>query len=117
MEIRLRKLKRRNFIIDNKMSWKDHVAHVVGKVSRGLGIITKVGNYLNKKGFITLYYSFLYPYLTYCNHIWGYIYQSNLRQLCVMQNKIVRVIVGVKPREGAIPLCESLDIMKLSDIN
>ena len=31
-------------IIDNKLSWKDHVAHVVGKVSRGLGMIIKAGN-------------------------------------------------------------------------
>ena len=27
---------------------------------------------------ITLYYSFVYPYLSYCNHIWGNIYQTNV---------------------------------------
>ena len=113
----VKKTKFLGVIIDNKLSWKDHVAHVVGKVSRGLGMIINARNYLNKKGLITLYYSFVYPYLSYCNHIWGNIYQSNLRQLCVTQNKIMRVIAGVKPRESAMPLCESLGIMKLNDIN
>ena len=80
-------------------------------------MIIKARNYLNKQGLLTLYYSFVYPYLTYCNHIWGNIYQSNLKQLCVTQNKIVRVIAGVKPRESAEPLYESLSIIKLNDIN
>ena len=117
---RIEEVKKTKFlgvIQDNKLSWKDHVAHVVGKVSRGLGMIIKTRNYLNKQGLLTLYYSFVYPYLTYCNHIWGTIYQSNLKQLCVTQKKIVRVIAGVKPRESTEPLYESLNIIKLNDIN
>ena len=80
-------------------------------------MIIKPRNYLNKQDLLTLYYSFVYPYLIYCNHIWGNIYQNNLKQLCVTQNKIVQVIAGVKPRESAEPLYESLGIIKLNDIN
>ena len=104
MKLRLRKLKKTKFlgvIIDNKLTWKDHVAHVASKVSRGMGMIIKARNYLNRKGLLTFYYTFVYPYLTYCNHIWWNIYQSNLKRLCVLQNKIVRIIAGVKPRESA----------------
>ena len=66
---------------------------------------------------LTSYYTFVHLYLTYCNHIWGNIYQSNLKRLCVLQNKIVRIIAGVKPRESAGPLYDSLGIMKLTDLN
>ena len=45
------------------------------------------------------------------------IYQSNLKHLCVLQNKIVRIIAGVKPRESAGPLYDSLGIMKLTYLN
>ena len=103
-ETKIEEVKKTKFlgvIIDNKLTWKDHVAHVASKVSRGMGVITKARNYLNRKGLLTLYYTFVYPYLTYCNHIWGNIYQSNLKRLCVLQNKIVRIIAGVKPRESA----------------
>ena len=76
-------------IIDNKLTWKDRVAHVASKVSRGMGMIIKARNYLNRKGLLTLYYTLVYPYLTYFNHIWGNIYQSNSKRLCVLQSKIV----------------------------
>ena len=46
-------------IIENRLSWKDHVAHVLGKVSTGLGMIIKARNYLDKKVLVTLYYSFV----------------------------------------------------------
>ena len=104
-------------IIDIKLTWKDHVAHVASKVSRGMGMIIKARNYLSRKGLLTLYYTFVYPYLTNCNHIWGNIYPSNLKRVCVLQNKIVRIIAGVKPRESAGPWYDSLGIMKLTDLN
>ena len=72
-------------IIDNKLTWKDRVAHVASEVSRGMGMIIKARNYLTRNGLLTLYYTFVYPYLTYINHIWGNIYQSNLKRLCVTE--------------------------------
>ena len=65
-------------IIDNKLNWKDHISYIAGKVSRGVGMIIKARNYLNRDGLMCLYYSFVYPYFTYCNHIWGFTYKSNL---------------------------------------
>ena len=98
----VKKTKFLGVIIDNKLSWKDHVAHVASKVSRGMGMIIKTRNYLNRKSLLTLHYTFVYPYLTYCNHIWGNIYQSNLKHLCVLQNKSLRIIAGAKPRETQV---------------
>ena len=44
----VKKTKFLGVIIDNKLSWKDHVA---SKVSRGIGVILKARNYLNRKKF------------------------------------------------------------------
>ena len=57
--------------VDNKLNWKDHVSYLIGKISKGIGMIIKARQYLNKKGLIALYYSFIYPYLIYCDHILG----------------------------------------------
>ena len=51
-------------LIDNKLMWKQHIAYVSGKIARGIGMIIKARQYLNKQGLISLYYSFIYPYLT-----------------------------------------------------
>ena len=58
-------------IIDNKLTWKEHISYICGKVAKGIGIISNVRKYLNKNTLLDLYYSFIYPYLTYCNQVWG----------------------------------------------
>ena len=79
-------------IIDKKLTWKEHIALTAGKISWGIGMVIKARNYLNKSGLITIYYSFIYPYLTYCNHIWGCTYKTNLQRIVTLQNRIVRII-------------------------
>ena len=66
-------------LIDNKLNRKDHISYISSKIARGLGMIIKARNYLNKDGLVNLYYSFIYPYLTYCNHIWSSTYKTNLK--------------------------------------
>ena len=65
-------------LIDNKLTWKQHIAYISGKISRGIGMIIKARQYLNKQGMLSLYYSFIYPYITYCIHIWGSTYKTSL---------------------------------------
>ena len=84
---------------------------------REWGLWVKARRYLKKEALITLYYSFVYPYLTYCNHIWGATYVSNLKKLMKLQNRIVRVFSNAKYRESADPLYKTLGIMKFVDIN
>ena len=41
---------------------------------------------------MSLYYSFTYAYLTYCNQVWGSVYKTNLCRLSILQNKAMRII-------------------------
>ena len=41
----------------------------------------------DKNTLISLYYTFIYPYLCYCNHVWGNIYITYLDKLYLMQKK------------------------------
>ena len=104
-------------IIDKKLTWKEHIALTAGKISRGIGMVIKARNYLNKSGLIIIYYSFIYPYLTYCNHIWGCTYKTNLQRIVTLQNRIVRIISHAKARDSSHPLYTQLGIIKFSDLN
>ena len=42
---------------------------------------------------ISLYYTFVYPYLNYCIHVWGKAYNTHLKNLLVL-----RIVTGVPPR-------------------
>ena len=115
----VRKTKFLIIIIDDKLTWKWHIDHIAGKISRGIGMIIKTRQYLNKTGLMSLYYSFIYPYLTYCNHIWGatYMYKTRLKRLVTLQNKAIRILSHAGNRTSSDPLYKKLNIMKFENMN
>ena len=73
--------------IDNKLNWKYHVKYISGKISKGIGMIIKARKLLNKDALMSLYYSFIYPYLTYCNQICGTTYITTLQRLNILAGR------------------------------
>ena len=47
---------------------------------------------------LSLYHTSVYPYLSYCIHVWGKAYNTHLYDLIVLPNKAMRIISGVPPR-------------------
>ena len=43
-------------MVDQKLKWIDHIAHVKHKVAHGLGIINKAKPFVTKKSLRNLYY-------------------------------------------------------------
>ena len=74
----VKKTKFLGVIIDSKLNWKEHISYISGKLSRSIGMILKARHFLNNHGLIALYFSLLYPYLSYCKPIWGSTYKTNL---------------------------------------
>ena len=104
-------------IIDNKLSWKDHIAYISGKITRGIGIILTARKYLLKESLISLYYSFIYPYMIYYNPVWGLACKTHLDCLIKLQKRVIRIIAGVHPRSDTEPLFPKLNLLKCEDIN
>ena len=104
-------------LLDNKLNWKKHIDYVSRKLSRGICMISKVKKYLNGDSLVTLYYSFIYPYMCHCNLIWGSTYESNLKKLTILQKRIIRIISGTRPKEHTDPLFEKLGLMKFMSLN
>ena len=71
--------------IDNSLNLKKHICYIAGKISRGIGISLKSRKYLNEESLLTLYYCFIYPFLIYCNHVWGNTWKTNLSKLQILQ--------------------------------
>ena len=103
-------------IIDDKLNWRDHVSFVCRKVARGLGVIIKARKVLQKGSLINLYYSFIYPYLIYCNQIWGSACKTQIELLFISQKKALRIITGVHPRSPSEPLFRQLEFLNCDNI-
>ena len=50
-------------ILDNKLSWIQHISYVKNKISNGICIMFKARNYINKNALLGLYHSHIYIYI------------------------------------------------------
>ena len=79
--------------IDAHLTCRSHIDSTCSKSSKCVGILAKARKKLNKSSLINLYYSFVYPYLIYCNHAWGNNYTTSLDKLHLVQKKnLVKIV-------------------------
>ena len=74
-------------ILDENLTWKKHIQYLNRKIPKNIGIISKARTILNKKTLLTLYYTFIYPYLNYCITSWGSANKTILDPLIKLQKK------------------------------
>ena len=98
------------------MTWKQHIDYTCSKVAKNIGIITKARRTFDKETLLSLYYSFIYPYLSYCIHLWGSAYQSYLKKLEILQKLVIRIIAGVNRREHTAPLFSNFGVLTLENV-
>merc|ERR1711895_54995 len=58
-------------IIDNKLSWKADINHISNKISKSVSLLKMLKYTFPSRILKSLYYSFVYPYFSYCNLLWG----------------------------------------------
>ena len=103
-------------LIDDKLTWKDHIQTVNIKLRKGIGILSILKEFVTQSTLKSLYFSFIHPYLEYNLLNWSSAYPSNLKCLKVSTNKAVRTILSKNNREHALPLFKKLDILPLDDL-
>ena len=103
-------------IFDSNLNWKPYLHELSKKVSRGIGVLSKVRYYVNRNILHQLYCSIIYIFLTYSLSIWGNTYLSILKPLIILQKRAIRTITFSKPDEQSEPLFKELEILKLTDL-
>ncbi len=77
----------------------------------------KAKHVLPKSAMVSLYYTLAYPYVIYCNEVWGCIQESKLQKLTIIQKKIITMITNSHYLEHTNTMFDELGILKLADIN
>ena len=81
--------------IDNCLKWDKHIKKMKQKISQSMYAIIRARSILTRENLMTLYYSMVYPYLSYGIALWGGSYKVHTSQLEIMQKKIIRIIENV----------------------
>ena len=79
-------------------------------------IMNKVKHFIPTSLMKILYYSMVYPYLTYGIALWGSTFQCHIHKLKVLQKKAIRCISGAKYNAHSDPIFKQLSILKFDDI-
>ena len=84
-------------IIDEHLTWINHINYVKSKISINIGFLSWICNFVSIKSALMLYYSLIYPYLIYCNIAWASNYPSRLKTLHISQKRSIRIIFHLPP--------------------
>lgn len=112
--VQLKKVHNTKFLginIDSKLSWHAHIGDIRGKIAKGIGILHKARKLLNTETLITLYNSFVLPYLTYGVEVWGSANECHIKDIITLQKRVIRIITRKRSREHTGPLFRSLKIL------
>ena len=103
-------------IIDNKLKWTSHILYIKNKVSKTIGLFYKMKQYLERKAFIISYCGLFFPYLIYCNEIWGNASAVHLDPIIKVQKRAIRTITFSSYLSPSEPIFQSLNILNLKNM-
>ena len=103
-------------ILDKKLNWKSHLNSVNVKVSRGCYMLSKLRHLMNLDTLKMLYYSLVYPYLTYCITSWGGAPNTTIAPLIRLQKKVIRIMTFHSYDSPSLPIFSKLQILPLNSI-
>ena len=58
-------------IIDNNLTWSQHVDKVCKKITTNLLLLSRIKDYLTTSQRIQFYKTYIQPHIDYCNTVWG----------------------------------------------
>jgi hypothetical protein len=98
--------------LDEHLTWNEHVNKISNKISREIGVLNKLKNYLPLSIMKLIYNSLIQSHLNYCNLIWGF----NNDRIFKLQKKAIRTITRSKYNSHTEPIFKKLSILKLPDL-
>ena len=79
-------------MIDEHLSWIDHINTFKNKLSKNLGLLYKAKPFLNAKVMKSLYFFFFHSYLTYGNTAWCGTSMTKFKKISSKQKQAIKTI-------------------------
>ena len=119
-DVKINRVNNINFlgvIFESTMKWKLHVQNIVSKLSKQNAILYLTRNKISQSCLRLIYFSLVYPYITYCHVLWGSTYKTTLKPLIVSHKRIIRTITFSPRLEHTEPLFNELKLFNFVKIN
>ena len=106
---RVRSTKCLGVIIDESLSWHEHVDHVCKKVISSLSMLRRIRPFLGVKDLSLLYNCLIQSQLDYCCEVWGSRYDVHINRLEILQKRAARMILNANFYTPSVDLFKRLN--------
>ena len=104
-------------VIDNKLTFGSHIEYLESKLSRAVGIISKLKHFFPSSVLLKLYYALFHSNILYGLLIWHNTYSTYTDKVSRLQNKATKLIANSKRTDKCAPIYKKLKILKLHDLH
>jgi hypothetical protein len=103
-------------LLDEYLSFDEHISHLCAKISKSLYCINRLKNFVTKKSLKMLYDAMIHSHIVYCINVYGCANSTSLNRLKIKQKEAVRIISNVGYREHTSPLFKQLKILPIEKL-
>ena len=103
-------------ILDERLRFDKHIKLICDKSSKCIGMVYRLREVVPRKVLLMLYNALFFPYISYCNLIWGFTYQCHLNPLILLQKRLIRLICNESFLAHTNPLFLDKRILKIPDV-
>ena len=101
-------------LLNQNMTWTDHIKLVRSKISKTIGVINKIKYTVPKPILLTLYRALILPHLNFQILNWGR--DTAIENIVKLQKRAIRAISRVRYFAHTKPLFKSLKLLKFEDL-
>lgn len=80
-------------ILDNCLTWKDHIDSVCKRISSKIALLKRIVYFLNDEMKLLFYNAYILPYIDYCCTIWGK-NKTHTKKIFTLQKRALRIITS-----------------------
>ena len=102
-------------IIDENLTWKNHIEVVENKISKNIGVLYRASHLLDFKNLLKIYFSFIHIYINYAYIAWASNFKTKLQAILKKQKHAARIIFHINRCDHSRPLLK--EIKALNQIN
>ena len=102
-------------IIDENLTWKNHIDAISKTISRNIGVLTKLKHFVPENILYSLYCTLILPYINYGVLIWGNTCKIYLDKIFKLQKWAIRTISNSHYRSHTGPLFSKYNVLNVHD--
>ena len=103
-------------LLDEHLQWNKQIKHVKTKLSRAIGILSRLRHNTNLNVLKIAYHSIFGSHLQYGSQLWAQTSRENVNAIQVLQNRALRKIAFKKSNDPVSELYKDFKILKFCDL-